>query len=347
MTPPTISIVMPSFNRGDLLAQAIDSCLVERDVALEVVVVDDASTDGTRERITHIACNDARVVPVFLETNHGSGGVARNVGVARARGEYVKFLDHDDLLELGTLPHELAAARREAADLVMSGWGVCAIDAEGRTLPGSEKRHEPPLLEGLVDAILGHAKVPYTGAVLYRRRHLEGVAWDPSVSIIDDFDFFCRSALKPGKIARRTALAYWWRRHPESIQARSERNPLAFLDSSYIRERIYRRVEELLAARGELAADRQAELAQIYYNGVRAFARFDPPKAREVLDHVFELDPRFRPSPRYEASALVRAAAAVLGVRSAVSLYAVARRLSDRLAPPSGWLSFRGERQPG
>jgi glycosyltransferase involved in cell wall biosynthesis len=309
------------------------------------VVVDDASTDGTRERIAQIARRDSRVVPVLLETNHGSGGVARNVGLERARGEYVKFLDHDDVLAVGTLPGELAAARDEDADLVMSGWGVCEIDAEGRTLPGSEKRYEPPALECLVDAILGHGKVPYTAAVLYRRRHLEGISWDPSVALIDDFDFFCRSALKPGRIARRTSLAYWWRRHPDSIRGRSERNQLAFLDAAYVWERIYRRVEDLLVARGELRADRRAVLAQLYYNGVRAFARFDPPKARKVLDHLFELDPRFQPTPRAEGNALVRRAASLIGVRPVVWLYAAVRRLADRLIPPSGWLSFRGERE--
>ena len=93
-TAPAISCVIPVFNGTRVLKRAIDSVLVQRPDA-QVVVVDDDSTDGTRELVLDMARNDQRIVVVLLPQNRGQGN-ARNVGVAAANSPYVTFLDQDD-----------------------------------------------------------------------------------------------------------------------------------------------------------------------------------------------------------------------------------------------------------
>lgn len=90
---PLISVVLPSFNRADTLPRAIDSVLNQSYRNLELIVVDDASTDGTQDLLLGIS--DNRVKSIVLEHNSG-GSRARNHGVHMAQGNYIAFQDSDD-----------------------------------------------------------------------------------------------------------------------------------------------------------------------------------------------------------------------------------------------------------
>ena len=87
-----VSVVIPTYNRGVLLAQAIDSVLQQTMDDFEIVVVDDGSTDDTSERIT--SCGEK---VRYFPTRNGGPAHARNIGMRMARGEYIAFLDSDDL----------------------------------------------------------------------------------------------------------------------------------------------------------------------------------------------------------------------------------------------------------
>lgn len=96
---PTISVVVPVYNRLDLLKYAIESVLAQTQPATEVIVVDDGSTDGTGELLPrYIEENPTwrRCVRYFRQENQGPN-VARNTALAYARGEWLAFLDSDDL----------------------------------------------------------------------------------------------------------------------------------------------------------------------------------------------------------------------------------------------------------
>lgn len=90
---PLVSVVIPTFNRVDLVGQAIDSVLAQTLDDFEIIVVDDGSTDGTEEKIRQY---ESRVR--LIRTPHRGIAHARNVGTRHARGRYLTFLDSDDLL---------------------------------------------------------------------------------------------------------------------------------------------------------------------------------------------------------------------------------------------------------
>lgn len=334
---PEISVIVPTYNRSRLLRQAIDSCITQTGVSIEILVVDDASTDDTQAVLAEYGFT---VRGILLDTNHGSGCFGRNAGIKNAHGQYVKFLDHDDVLERDTLKRELAAARAEEADMVMSGWSWCSIDENGAMLPGSERSFEPPPPDALIEAILGARKVPFTGAVLYRKDYIRDMEWDPTVSVIDDFDWFCRTALKGGKIAVSPGNSYWWRKNELSIQGRQVNNQLNFLESAYIKYRIFGKVENLLRARQELTTERKEKLAHQYYNGLRAFGRYDYSMFRKVIAHIFELCPGFQPNPQTEYNKAIRFLCRIIGVRPALILYSIVRRGIDSIFPRRGSMQF-------
>jgi glycosyltransferase involved in cell wall biosynthesis len=106
---PQVSVVISSYNRRRLLAEALRSALAQSEVDLEVIVVDNGSTDGTEDDLA--AWRDARLRVIRNPVSLGSVG-GRNTGLAAASGEWVGFLDDDDLWSPDKLRAQLEAAER-------------------------------------------------------------------------------------------------------------------------------------------------------------------------------------------------------------------------------------------
>ena len=94
-SPPTVSVVIPTFNRADLVVEALGSVFAQTLDDLEAILVDDGSTDGTAERVRERFAGESRLR--VLEKPNGGASSARNRGLDVARGRYVAFLDSDDL----------------------------------------------------------------------------------------------------------------------------------------------------------------------------------------------------------------------------------------------------------
>jgi len=125
---PELSIVIPVYNDVSTLERAVKSCLSQGGVSIEVIVVDDASTDGTGELAERLAVRDQRMRVI----HHGENLQlleTRRTGVLAARGSYVLFLDGDDVLDEGVCCETLALARETGADIVHFSIIPCYGDA--------------------------------------------------------------------------------------------------------------------------------------------------------------------------------------------------------------------------
>jgi len=130
-----ISVVIPSFNHARYLRECLDSVLAQEPAPLEVIVIDDGSTDGTLDILRSYG---ERIV--LLQQQGGRQARARNLALAVARGEFVAFLDSDDRWRPGRLAAALAAfAAQPQADLVWADYSH--IDDAGRVL--GEQRWVP------------------------------------------------------------------------------------------------------------------------------------------------------------------------------------------------------------
>lgn len=122
MSNPLVSCIIPTFNRADLLKNAIDSTLSQTVTDWELIIVDDGSVDNTSELVLSYCAKDKRIK---YYKNPGKGGSsARNFGVSKAQGEYIAFLDDDDV----SLPHrfqsQLSAAKKSGSGFIVSGYEV-------------------------------------------------------------------------------------------------------------------------------------------------------------------------------------------------------------------------------
>lgn len=332
-----VSVVIPTFNGGDWLLDTLASCFDQGSLSLEVIVVDDASTDDTPERI---AAAYPQVHLIRQPGNSGSGAHGRNTGLAQATARYVKFLDHDDLLEPHTLHLEVQAAEAAEADMVICRWGDVRTTDTGQLLESSRRVFIPPAPERLVEAILQGEKVPYTAGVLYRRRFIAHHRWDARLTINDDFDWFCRNALRTDRIVRLDHVSYYWRLHPRSIQGSQAFNSLSFVEAVYIHNHIYRQIGNTLRQQHRLNPSFRRLLAAQHYRDLRVLARFDPPRCRATLLAIQDLQPGFQPGPDLEPSRWLRAAMALLGPALALWLYRWLMVLPDRLRFRGGTIRY-------
>lgn len=118
---PLISVIMPCFNAAPYVAQAVGSALGQSYGNVELIIVDDGSTDGSGERLSELAmANPGRLH--LLHSRRRGAYPARNLALRRASGEYIAFLDADDWWQLDTLAKLHAALKEHDVDIAYCGW---------------------------------------------------------------------------------------------------------------------------------------------------------------------------------------------------------------------------------
>ena len=125
---PTISVVIPNYNRAALIGETLANVLAQSRPPDEVIVVDDGSTDDSAAVVERFG----KRVTLIRQTNRGPGA-ARNRGVAAAHGELIQFMDSDDLWSLGKLEAQERALRESGADFAYSPWLQARLE-DGRAL---------------------------------------------------------------------------------------------------------------------------------------------------------------------------------------------------------------------
>lgn len=186
---PTISIIIPTYNRGYIVQRAIDSILIQSLSNFEIIAVDDGSTDNTRIVIESV--KDSRIKYVYKP----NGGVssARNVGMAQATGKYIAFLDSDDTWPVDFL--KIMTAKLEQN----RDFGV-AYAATKINNSEEDKTGRPSYIEryvsGSITKKLFKNSFVWPMAVLIRRDVLKDFWFDEALKNSDDNDAFLRLSVR-------------------------------------------------------------------------------------------------------------------------------------------------------
>ncbi len=112
-----VSVVIPVHNKANYIGACLESVLSQSGIELDVVCVEDCSTDGSLEVVEDFAARDSRIKLLRNERNLGAG-VSRNIGIGAATGEFLQFTDADDIVETGALNLMVDLARQNQADVV-------------------------------------------------------------------------------------------------------------------------------------------------------------------------------------------------------------------------------------
>ena len=120
-TPPRISIVIPTFNRGDLIKETLDSVQAQTYKSWECIVVDDGSTDNTAMVLNSYQEKDGRIQYIKRPEHLPKGAnTCRNLGIEKAGGDYIVFFDSDDLMTPDHLEVKLKPFEDEAIDFTIA-----------------------------------------------------------------------------------------------------------------------------------------------------------------------------------------------------------------------------------
>lgn len=115
-----LSIIIPNYNHGDKIERCINSVLKQNSKAIEIIIIDDGSTDNSMEILNNKYKNNSQII-IKHQKNQGAG-MARNNGIKIAHGKYIWFVDADDVIELNSINHNfLLDLQKENYDLVLFG----------------------------------------------------------------------------------------------------------------------------------------------------------------------------------------------------------------------------------
>jgi glycosyltransferase involved in cell wall biosynthesis len=210
---PLVSVVLPTFNRLRFLRPAIESVYAQTFADWELIIADDGSDLETRQYLQSLA-EDPRVLVLWL-AHTGKPSTVRNAGVSRSSGEYVAFLDSDDLWAARKLERQIETLRAR----VNCRWSYTAflqVDGSGNPLPEEAQRpwipHEGEIFEQVVT---GRAQIRTPTVLATRELITQAGGFDEELLSGEDYDLWLRLALYSEAAIVNEPLVYV-RRHEDS-----------------------------------------------------------------------------------------------------------------------------------
>ena len=229
---PAVSIIMPVYNTEKYLREALDSVLAQTMTDIEVLCVNDASTDSSLDILREYAAKDSRVIIIDSETNNGLAG-ARNLALPHAQGKYLLFLDSDDIFDPELAAKTYTRAEETSAD-------ICVFSGELFFEDTGEHRPAPSLCRAdLFPETVFSAKdrpndiffVSTAGACnkLFRREFInaEGIVF-PVLRTAEDIPFTFTALGSAERITLLDEPLFSYRQHSASLMHNQDKYPLAF-----------------------------------------------------------------------------------------------------------------------
>ena len=183
---PIVSVIIPTFNRANLLISAIESVLSQTIKDFELIVVDDASTDDTQQKVA--AIDDPRIRYIVQEKNLGECGT-RNTGLDAAQGQYIAFLDSDDEWLPNKLEKQLNVFKTAPDDLgVVYSW-LQVINDQGKII----RMRKPDISGDVKDYLIYKNLIGTPSTVMIKKECIEpGLKFDTNLRCCGDWDMWLR-----------------------------------------------------------------------------------------------------------------------------------------------------------
>ena len=200
---PRVSIIMPAYNRAEFIGDGVRSLQTQPGIEPEIIVVDDGSSDGSDAIVEAIAAADTRVE--LVRQRHKGVAAARNTGLSRATGEFVSFLDSDDICAPGKIIRQVRklAPRVDVTGVV--GHRIYFTDIGPDLLPRPGSRWDRKLDICLASAV-------------FRRDVFDRYdGFDEALTFGEDIDFYFRLFEDDAKFIIEMETAIYYRRHANNM----------------------------------------------------------------------------------------------------------------------------------
>ena len=212
---PLVSIIIPTFNRRELLPGAVESCLAQTYAAIEIIIVDDGSTDETQQMVAARMCGDWAGKIVYHYKPNGGASSAKNEGMKMARGEYIQFLDSDDMLRPEKIHRQMEAILAVGGNVD----GCVCYGRLGSMADGWDAAHRIGECCQNVETFIRRQcertiHILHTEAPLWRRGFLlEELGWREDLSVAEEWEYYIRLLAKRPRLASVNAELFFVRAH--------------------------------------------------------------------------------------------------------------------------------------
>lgn len=224
MSEPSVSVIIPTYNNAKYIAESINSALDQTHPPAEILVIDDGSTDNTQAVVS--ACSDARIR--YVKIRHAGTSAARNRGIELASGDYIAFLDADDLWRPRKLEKQVSVMEHDRGIICCFTNFVRFMDGTGEALPEQfdfcpELAALPVINVGCGSTVviegdpfvqlIKFGEIPaYMQCHLFRRSMIADMRLDVSLRRCQDLEFVSRVFMR-GKVAFTREVLTDVRRH--------------------------------------------------------------------------------------------------------------------------------------
>lgn len=280
-----VSVIIPCFNAERWIAEAIDSCLKQTYAQIEIIVIDDCSTDNSLEIIKSYG---DKIIWEHLPENKG-GCYARNRGFALSKGEYIQFLDADDFILSEKIERQISFLEATGADVVYGDWRFQGHQSNGVIFleqvekPGKQADILQSLIENWWTAV---------ASLLYTRTSVEkSGGWDENFSAAQDRDFLISAIVAGAKVVYQPGCYSIYRRYGNvTVSTVSKQR---WVENHY---KVLKKVEQKLLKQynHNIPINYRRALAHGYFELARDYMYIDYPQYLRLSQKSLSLCPDFK-----------------------------------------------------
>lgn len=281
---PLVSVIIPTFNRPQFLPRAVNSALAGMDSKdVEVIVVPNGPDQSWRESLAPFKHNPSvRVIPI----SKANANIARNTGMASARGEFIRFLDDDDYLISEGVAKQYELIQTSGVDVVSGS--VRLVDNEGNCFDIWKQ----PIFDDFCVAVLVHERICLPPSHLFRKSKIQGFNWNPVTKVRQDVDWLFEVTTSQELNWKRIddAVGVWQQHWDQRISTSTKYNEIRKLTVPMLTKAFTR-----LESRNQLSLQRKNAIAQGILGCVHSAFFLEPKYWRQVIRKAQDIDQRARP----------------------------------------------------
>lgn len=306
-----VSIIIPVYNSANTIEKTLESVLIQDYHNIELIVVNDGSTDNTEEIIKKYG----KRIKYFYQENAGVS-TARNLGFSKSNGKYIQYLDSDDLLAKGKLLKQVLALEKNDADVAYGDW-----------VKFKEINHEIIELETICREFKKKPEIELItdfwtplSALLYSRRIANKIgSWNTQLPIIQDARYALDAAINKAKFIYTQGIMGYYRVSDSGSLSTASR--YKFINDCLVNAK---QVDAIWRADYNKDIDKKNAIINVLRFCINEFSKIDKTKFEEAVDLILEIDNKYIP----DRSRLLRILSKLIGYKAAEKIAYYKRRLS-------------------
>lgn len=306
-----VSVIIPVYNSAKTIQQTIESVLMQDYLDKEIIIVDDGSTDDIKSILEKYK---SKIQYIYQENSGVS--FARNTGLANSKGEYIQFLDADDLLAEGKISKQVNALVKHNADVAYGDWAkFTESNSKYKELEVVKREmSRSPEIE-----LISDFWVPLA-AMIYSRKITNSIgSWNTSLPIIQDARYALDAAIHNAKFIYTPGIMGYYRVHESGSLSTNSR--YKFINDCFENAK---QIDFLWRSQYSSNKEKMNAIINLLRYCINEYSRLDKTKHNEAVNLILDIDKNYIP----EKSKLLRVISKILGYRAAEKIAYFKRKLS-------------------